>query len=254
MAGFKSYYQGPRLKIGDCIQLEKNESHHLVGVLRARNGEKVRIFDGKGGVWDGSLEIRSKDIYLKILSEFPIEKPKCNIILAQAMPKGKGMEEILEKATEIGVQKIIPLKTDRTELKLDEDREFKRMERWKSTLIEACKQSGNFYLPEVVPVMKFKDFLEEYKTTDALKLTASLEKRAQFLNVYLQEKIPNTIIWLIGPEGDFTEEEYQLAFENAFQPICLSQNVLRIETAATYALSITDYEINSRLGSLKNKV
>lgn len=253
MAGFKSFYVGPKLNIGENVQLDKHESHHLVNVLRARNGEKVTLFDGKGGVWEGLLDVRSKEVYVKIILEVMVEKPKCNIILAQAMPKGKGMEEILQKAAEIGVQKIIPLKTDRTELKLDQERESKRIDRWRTTLIEACKQSSNFYLPEVFPVASFKDFLKECKGCDALKLTASLETRSQFLNEYLKEKIPCSIIWLVGPEGDFTKEEYELAFENAFQPIRLSKNVLRVETAATYALSITDYEINSK-AKLKDKV
>lgn len=244
MAGFKSYYTGPKLAVGENVELDKNESHHLVGVLRAKMGDKVTLFDGKGNICEGILNICSKKVFFKILSESTLTKPKCTITLAQAMPKGKGMEEILQKATEIGVQKIIPLKTDRTELKLDEERESKRMERWKTTLIEAGKQSGNFFIPEILPIMTIKGLLKEWKPlNNVLKLTASLEERAKSLNVYLKEGLPNSIIWLIGPEGDFTGEEYELAFESGFHPICLGKNVLRVETAATYALSITDYAI-----------
>lgn len=252
MAGFKSYYKGPKLSVGTRVQLEKGESHHLVVVLRARIGEKVILFDGEGGVWEGILDIDSKAVFLKIISELKAEKPKYNIILAQAMPKGKGMEEILQKATEIGVTKIIPLKTDRTELKLDKERETKRIERWKTTVIEACKQSGNIYVPEILEVQGIKEFLKESQLIEkALKVTASLEKGAKSLKSYFEKELPQSIVWLIGPEGDFSEEEYRLAFESGFQPVSLSKNVLRVETAAIYALSITDYEINSRL---ENKV
>lgn len=244
MSGFKSYYTGLKPVIGERVQLEKSESHHLVGVLRAKNGEKVMLFDGRGGVWGAVLvDIHSKNVLLKIESEVAIKKPECPVILAQAMPKGKGMEQILQKATEIGVSKIIPLQTARTELKLDKEREEKRIERWQAIVIEACKQSGNFLIPEVVPVRKLKVFIEEYKLINSLKLTASLEARAKSLNEYLMGSIPNSIIWLVGPEGDFTEEEYQLVYENGFQPISLTKNVLRVETAAIYALSITDYEV-----------
>jgi len=252
MAGFKSYYRGPMLNIGVRIQLDKGEAHHLVGVLRARNGDKVTLFNGLGGVWEGIIDISSKNAFLTVISELNIEKPKCNLILAQSLSKGKGMDEILQKATEIGVAKIIPLKTDRTELKLDAERETKRMERWRTIVIEACKQSGNFFIPEIVEIQRIKNFLREcFFMENTLKLTASLEVGAKLLNNYfLREfELPSSIIWLIGPEGDFTSREYKLAFECGFKPISLSRNVLRVETAAIYALSITDYEINSRLGN-----
>lgn len=245
MSGFKSYYIGPRPIIGGSVRLEKAESHHLVGVLRAKKGEKVMLFDGKEGVWKAVLvDDSSKNVLLKIESEVAIKKPKCPVILAQAMPKGKGMDQILQKATEIGVSRIVPLQTARTELKLDKEREEKRIERWQAIVIEACKQSGNFLIPEVLPVQKLKAFIEECKLLDSLKLTASLEARAKPLKEYLKEKAPSSIIWLVGPEGDFTEEEYQLVYESGFQPISLAKNVLRVETAAIYALSITDYETN----------
>lgn len=247
MSGFKSYYTGTKPIIGENVPLDKFESHHLVEVLRAKNDDRVTLFDGNELVWEGMLNICSRKGFVKILSENTIEKPKCPIILAQAMPKGKGMEEILQKATEIGVQTIIPLKTDRTELKLDQERESKRMERWKATLIEACKQSGNFLLPHIMPILKIKDFLNSYKSLkDTLKLTASLEGESKLLKDYLTEEVPNSITWLVGPEGDFTKEEYELAFNTGFNPVCLARNVLRVETATTYALSITDYELQVR--------
>lgn len=248
MSGFKSYYSGPKPVIGETVQLNKNESHHLVVVLRAMKGERVMLFDGKGEVWEGRLmDVRSKNVFLKIESEWSILKPKCSVILAQAMPKGKGMEQILQKATEIGVHKIIPLQTARTELRLDKEREKKRIEHWQSTIVEACKQSGNFLIPELVPVQGFKAFLEEYQSVNALKLMASLEARAESLKEYLRGGVAGSIIWVIGPEGDLTEEEYCLLYKSGFKPISLAKNVLRVETAAIYALSITDYELKNEV-------
>lgn len=245
MSGFKSYYTGPIPEIGTIVQLDKDESHHLVGVLRAKNGSKITLFDGKGCSWEGTLiDTHQKASLLKIDSVSSIPAPKCTIILAQAMPKSKGMELIIQKATEIGVNKIVPITSARTELKLDKEREERRIERWQATIIEACKQSGNLLAPEITSVHGLKDFLEKHKKTNSLKLIASLQSQAKSLKKYLENRIPKSIIWLVGPEGDFTEEEYQTAYEHGFQPVSLTKNVLRVETAAIYALSITDYEIN----------
>ncbi len=254
MSGFKSYYTGPMPHVGSQIQLNKDESHHLISVLRARERSIITLFDGTGRSWNGTLtEANPKQAVVKIESSLQIPLPSCKIILAQAMPKGKGMEQIIQKATEIGISKIIPIKTARTELKLDGERQEKRIERWHTTAVEACKQSGNLLIPEITPVQSIKEFLESIEDIDCLKLNASLEQDAQPLKSYLKDTIPSSIVWLIGPEGDFTQNEYQMARESGFLAISLAKNVLRIETAVIYALSITDYEINNFDQKMKSK-
>lgn len=245
MSGFKTYFT-KKVQINDLIQLDAQESHHLIKVLRAKKGDSVTAFNGLGSSWSTTLlDPNPKTAVLKIESERPLSPPPCTIILAQAMPKAKGMEHIIQKATEIGVSKIIPIKTARTELKLDDERQEKRIERWRSIAIEACKQSGNLWLPEVAPIQSLKDFLETSQSTNALKLIASLEPNAKPLKQHLHNTAPNTIIWLIGPEGDFTPDEYKMASQFQFLPTSLAKNVLRIETAVTYALSITDYALTN---------
>lgn len=258
MSGFKSYYTGPTPQTGDPIQLDKSESHHLISVLRAKQGSFITLFNGTGMAWNGPLiEANPKNAVIKIENSFQISIPPCKITLAQAMPKAKGMEQIIQRATEIGISKIIPLKTSRTELKLDGERQEKRIERWHTTAIEASKQSGNLLVPEITEIQSLKEFLGSINATkDCLKLIASLEDDAQSFKNCLKDSIPTSIIWLIGPEGDFTDDEYQMARQSGFLPITLAKNVLRIETAVIYALSITDYEFNNNnLNSiLKNKL
>lgn len=253
MSGFKSYYTGPMTQIGSHVQLNKDESHHLINVLRAREGSAITLFDGTGGAWNGSLiETHPKHAVVKIETSLQLPLPSCKIILAQGMPKAKGMEQIIQKATEIGISKIIPLKTARTELRLDGERQEKRIERWHTTAVEACKQSGNLLIPEITQIQSIKEFLKSTEDRDFLKLIASLEQDAEPLKIYLKNKTPSLLIWLIGPEGDFTQDEYQMARNSGFLPVSLAKNVLRIETAVVYALSITDYEIQQSV--LKNKI
>lgn len=242
MSGFHSYYTSSAPEIGQTVHLDKDESHHLVAVLRAKINDPVTLFNGKGLSWRGKLSsANSKSAALLVEEVLPAASVSCAITLAQAMPKGKGMEAIIRKATEIGVEAIIPLKTARTELKLDEERQGKRITKWQSTAIEASKQSGNLITPEVAQVQQLNSFLEQ--NSGSLKLIASLQAHAKPLDQYFPKTAPESITWLIGPEGDFSDEEYKLAEEAGFLPVSLASHVLRIETAVIYALSITDYEL-----------
>lgn len=246
MANFRSFHRNLSRENGNAIQLRSEESHHLVNVLRAKKGDTVYLIDGKGLKWVGELQDTDpKNAQVLIKEKLPHEvKRNTEIILAQALPKGKGLEAIIQKATEIGVDRIIPLNTKRTEVKFDDEWKEKKLERWESIAIEACKQSGNLYFPTIDYITEFKDIL---RYTADLKLVASLEKDVNPLNHYLDGgKIPKHIIWIVGPEGDFTAEEYSLAKDHDFQPVTLSKNIMRVETAAIYALSITDYELRKR--------
>ena len=243
MSGFKSYYTASIPHNGDSINLSKEESHHLISVLRAKQNDPVTLFNGIDHTWNAKItNPNPKSTTLLIEETTHITPPVCPITLAQAMPKAKGMDPLIRKATEIGVSHIIPLQTTRTELKLTQDRQEKRILKWQNTAIEASKQSGNFITPQVTDIQSFKNFLTK-TTPDGLKLIASLEPHAQPLHHYLPETQPTSVTWLVGPEGDFTDEEYSAAHNAGFQHVSLATHVLRIETAVAYALSITDYEL-----------
>ena len=246
MAGFKSYYTTSIPNKGDSINLSKEESHHLISVLRAKQGDTLTLFNGIDHAWNAIItEPNPKSTTVLIDETIPLSPPTCPITLAQAMPKAKGMDPIIRKATEIGVSKVIPLQTARTELKLTQDRQEKRISKWQTTAIEASKQSGNFITPQVSYIQLFKSFLSQ-NDTGGLKLIASLEPQAKPLHHYMEERLPTSITWLVGPEGDFTDEEYKAAYDAGFRPVSLATHVLRIETAVAYALSITDYELKRR--------
>jgi 16S rRNA (uracil1498-N3)-methyltransferase len=176
------------------------------------------------------------------------------ITLGQALPKGPAMDAIVRKATELGVARIVPLESERTQVHFDDDRSERKVEKWQSAATEAAKQSGNPFLPEIQPVQKAAAFMEAARGYD-LKLIASLQPGAKSLKSVLaafqtaQSRMPKKALWLIGPEGDFTPAEMSVARSAGFEPISLGPLVLRCETAAAYALSILSYELQNTPGA-----
>jgi len=164
------------------------------------------------------------------------------------------MDTIVQKAVELGVQKIVPLITANSEVRASKDRALEKVHKWNSVAIEACKQSGNSFLPELDPIMSFSSFCEALPEK-ALKFIASLSAQAVSLRQALKEERnqvqshSRSVIILIGPEGDFNPEEHDLACENGFIPITLGKRVLRSDTAAIVALTLLNYEFrDEKLG------
>lgn len=233
------------------ITLSADESHHLVVVNRAKLGDTVVAFDGRGTEWICELSgDRRSGAVLKVRFKQKIKPLAYEVTLGQALPKGPGMESIVRKATEIGASRIVPLESERTQVHLDSDRSDKKIEKWQTAALEAAKQCGNAFLPEIQPVQNATAFIETARGYD-LKLIASLQSGAKSLKTVLAAfaatngRPPRKVVWLIGPEGDFTPAELSLAKSAGFEPITLGPLVLRCETAAVYALSVLSYELQN---------
>jgi len=227
-----------------CFELKGEEAHHLLRVLRIREGEVVILFDGEGRTWNCRfLSGKGSVVQLEVLSSESVSRNTPQVFLAQCLSKTKSMELLMRHATELGVAGVIPLQSDHAEVRLDGDREQKRLDRLRSIAIEACKQSGNAFLPQVFPVQNVRSWLDSLKSEEgALRLTASLERDAKPLLSQLEGfgNEPQSITWLVGPEGDLSNEEYLKARGASFLPVRLADQVLRVETAALYALAATD--------------
>ncbi len=231
------------------IRLSFEESHHLVIVNRANRGDTVVAFDGHGTEWICELadDNRSAAV-LKVRFPQKAKPLPFAITLGQALPKGPHMEAIVRKATELGAAAIVPLESERTQVHLDGDRSDKKIEKWQTAALEAAKQCGNPWLPEISPVQNAASFMEKVQGFD-LKLIASLQPGAKPLKTVLaafqsaQNRAPKKVLWLIGPEGDFTPAEMSVAKSAGFEPITLGPLVLRCETAAIYALSVLSHEL-----------
>src|SRR5882724_3866292 len=164
--------------------LGAEEAHHALHVLRLKAGDTVNVFDGRGHEAQALIsQISNQSAELKLLTQSDVAPLPCRITLAQAIPK-KSMDLIVQKATELGVATIIPLISDHTVVKIDED--SKRLDRWREIALDACKQCGNNWLPEIQSPQKARDFLGALPKSD-LKLIASLQPDAKPLKSILSE-------------------------------------------------------------------
>jgi 16S rRNA (uracil1498-N3)-methyltransferase len=163
------------------------------------------------------------------------------------------MDAIVRKATELGAARIAPLESERTVVHLDGDRTDRKIDKWQQAAIEAAKQCGNPFVPEILPLQTATACMEASQGYD-LKLIASLQPGARPLKSVLaayaaaKGRAPRKVLWLVGPEGDFTPAEMNRSKAAGFEPISLGPLVLRCETAAIYALSVLSHELQSAGG------
>jgi len=230
----------------DALTLDESESHHAIDVLRMNPGDKAVVFNGRG--IEATAEIASitrKSITLRKLLHAKSPPLACHITLAQAVPKGKAMDLIVQKAVELGASAISPLLSERTILQVEDDSAARKQQKWQAVAIEAAKQCGQNWLPAVHLPVTPKEFFARAAKFD-LMLIASLQPDAMHLKKLLAEaagKTPKSVLVLVGPEGDFTPAEIALAKSHGCRPITLGPIVLRTETAAIYTLSVLSYEL-----------
>lgn len=250
MPDFRVFCRPDRLEPAELL-LSPEESHHLVNVNRAREGAPVVAFDGRGTEWICSLATAHKQrAVLRVLSAHGAGPRPFEITLAQALPKGPVMDTIVRKATELGAARLVPVESARTQVHLDPGRSDRKHARWEIAALEAAKQCGNPWLPEIAPVTTFDGLLAHAGDHD-LKLIASLHPGAGSIRAALARfsetagRPARRVLWLIGPEGDFSAEEVSHAIAAGFQPVTLGPLVLRCDTAATCALAVVNYELQT---------
>ncbi len=240
------FYIPPHAWKLDRLALDAAEGHHAVDVLRLETGARVTVFNGEGAEATAEVAAVSRgQVTLRVLQSAKTPPLSCAITLAQAVPKGKNMELIIEKATELGAAAIAPLLSERTVVQAAKDEAVRKQQKWQRVAIEACKQCGQNYLPVVHKPLAPKDFFQAGLNFD-LMLVASLQPDARPLKEILGEfgsKRPQSALILVGPEGDFTPAELSLARSHGCRPLTLGPIILRTETAAIYCLSILSYEL-----------
>lgn len=201
------------------------EAHHLLHVLRATPGEEIEVFNGAGLVNRVRiLATRKRDVEVEVLESHREGKPTREIIIATAVPKGDRFDWLIEKCTELGVTRLIPLVTTRSVV----DPRDSKLEKLRQTVIAACKQSRRNFLLEISPVMAWDDFLQ-----------TEIPLRPSFIAHPGTDRVPRdliggnpSILFAIGPEGGFTETEVAQAIARGARAITLGPYILRVETAA----------------------
>jgi len=245
------FYLPPGSTRGDSLRLDGREAHHALHVLRLKRGELITVLDGIGNEFLCAVENSSANaVTLSVsLKNFTPPLP-CSITLLQAVPKGKIIESIIQKAIELGARRIVPLLTVRVVTHLDEEDTADKCKKWQQVAIEAIKQCGAAWLPKIEAPMTIEQYLARKEKFD-LSLVGSLQKERRHPRECLsgfQAKhglLPQSVAIWIGPEGDFTLEELEAIQAAGALPISLGRLVLRVETAAIYCLSILNYELNS---------
>jgi len=242
------FYLPPEDCKGTHLLISGRESHHALHVLRLRRGDQVVVLDGAGTELVCEAGDCGKSIQLTIVRRNSVSAPPCRITLLQAVPKGKIIETIIQKATELGVHRVVPLLTERVATRLDKEDAAQKAEKWQMVAVEAIKQCGSAWLPKVEAPVTPEEFLARKETFD-LPLIASLQPGSRHAREYFSAfknrvgRLPESICIWIGPEGDFTANEVAAAQTAGALPISLGPRILRVETAAVYCLSILNYEL-----------
>ena len=224
---------------GNKINLsDKNQLHHMQNVLRLKVKDEVMVFDDKTNEYKAEIEkLSSENVILKIKDrKKEIINKKIRITIACAIPKNSKIDDIIDKLTQLGVDRIIPLKTKRVIVNLDDKKRQTRLLRWRKIAQSACLQSQRNNLPIIDPVRDLKEVLSCAQEFD-LKLIPTLFGERKTLKEILQKFQYKNILVFIGPEGDFTPDEVAVAKQAGCIPVSLGDLVLRVETAAIATLS-----------------
>jgi 16S rRNA (uracil1498-N3)-methyltransferase len=223
---------------GDMAVLPAEESHHLARVLRVKEGQEITLFDGQGRGADGRIETVSKTaLEVRISNRWSVPKPSVEIDLIQAVPKPDRWDLVLQKAVELGAMTIQPVLSQHTEFRPNP----KKQERWSKIVLNAAQQCEVRWLPELTPLEKVEEIIPSLGAYD-LALVGSLYDGAQPFREVSMDGVKR-IALLIGPEGDFSEEEVNSMVEAGAVPVSFGDRILRTETAAIFGLSVLAYSL-----------
>lgn len=225
---------------------------HIVKVLRLGKGDTLTVLDGSGTVYEAVIEQTGRDaVICAIISE-------CNaggaspvrITLVQGLPKGDKMDLIVQKATELGVYRLIPLVCERSVVKLTGDKPQRRLERWQRIAVEAAKQCRRPDVPEIMSPAQWEDTLAGLPDNTAAVIPWE-EEHLTSLKKFLREGGPRKDYFVfIGPEGGFTLGEIEMARSYGITPVTLGPRILRTETASLAVLAIILYQFGDLGGKL----
>lgn len=221
----------------EFILLDVSESHHLTKVLRLTEGDEIEALDGKGCKYKTKIaSIERKFVKLQILEKEFFNDSQLNFHLAIALLKGNRWEDMIRPLTELGVSRLTPLHTDRSESKIEGRKQDMKIKKWERVAIDACKQSGNPWIPIFDNPQTLSSLIQDHAKGENVFL-GSLSSGARPFKDFKLENQKNITI-LIGPEGGWSAEEENLAKSNGIKFFSLGLNTLRVETAALSALAV----------------
>lgn len=230
---------------GNFIEIKGIDANHIVNVLRMSENDKIIVCDGNGTDYSCFISELSKNYVKASIAESHKNEnePNIKITLFQGIPKSDKMELVIQKCVEIGVDKIVPVMTEHTVVKLN-GKEDKKLQRWNKIAEAAAKQCGRGKIPIVEPIINFKQSVLEAKKLDNAVIPYECENKMNmkdFINKFNGESVGI----IIGPEGGFSESEINFAKENNIPSVTLGKRILRTETAGLVTSVILLYELEN---------
>ena len=242
------FYKG---LLADTIEIIGSDAHHLMHVMRAKAGQEVTVVDDEGSVARMEMTAFREDAVTLVLKErlaANTESP-LELVLAQCLLKADKMDYVVQKAVELGVTEIVPVKSHNCVVRYDAKKAAARQARWQKIAEEAAKQCGRTALTEVVPMTDLSSLLKENSDTEDTEIVFCYENEDETtVKSCLQAAKGKRLILLIGPEGGFTLDEAQAVQEAGGKAVTLGPRILRAETAAVAAVTVAQYE-NGDLGT-----
>ncbi|MGV6806848.1 MAG: 16S rRNA (uracil(1498)-N(3))-methyltransferase [bacterium] len=228
-------YTNQALSENSEMSLDQAATRHLINVLRLPNGAALTVFNGHGGEYSATLSgVDGKRAHIRIEAFDPVDRESpLSVHLGIGISRGERMDWVIQKATELGVSRITPLFTERTEVKLKPDREDKKLSHWRQISISACEQCGRNRIPVIDPPQKLANWLS---VEADLKLV--LHHRSEKSISELQPLKPTSVCLLIGSEGGLSADEIAAATDSDFMPLTLGPRIMRTETAPLATISI----------------
>ena len=222
---------------GKRLVVAGSAANHIARVLRLRSGDALTVFDGSGGEFGARVEEFRKDAVVVSVAEHRTldrESP-LSLTLAQGISRGERMDWIIQKATELGASRIVPVFTKRSVVRLDDKQAERKLQHWRAIAVSACEQCGRNRLPDVAPPVDFFDVLPAGLSPGETRLLLS---PTGDLRIDGLRDVGKGITVLIGPEGGLEDVEQEAAVAAGFQAVRMGPRVLRTETAAIAALTI----------------
>lgn len=231
------FYEAQALAEGLEIDLSDNVVQHVSRALRMKAGEEIILFNGDTFDYKVMLTQVEKRVAKGIVKETQISQSESplKVSIGQSLSRGERMDFAVQKSTEMGVQHITPLFSERCEVKLPKERQEKRINHWKQIAISACEQCGRTSPPDIPPPSSLENWLSSQQAELKLVLHHHSEQPLQEIAQ------PCSVALLIGPEGGLTEDEVELAVSYGFKPLALGPRVMRTETAPVAALTLLNY-------------
>jgi len=241
---------------GGIVDLARDTGSHLAKVLRARSGDELILFNGDGCEFRGAIDtVRGSRVSASIGAALSIDRESpFKLTLLQCVPRGDRMDFIVQKATELGVVRIVPVLSQRSVVRLDHAQAASKQAHWRAVAVSACEQCGRNRLPAVEtpqPLLNYLGAMPPQETPEVLRLVLDPERAglaqpgARSIDVDASERVTGAII-AIGPEGGFAPEELEAFGLSAFARVGLGPRVLRTETAALSAIAI----LQARFGDM----